>query len=169
MPLKRYSEWSPTAFDPKGLALENRQAWLVCPVSITRDTDEGSLAYSNFVSVGKALDEIDPSGRDHEAHRFGHWGPGWFEIWIVRPNTECAKEAEELADALENYPVLDEEDFSRREFEAMSEAWAGMSVRERVALLQEQGKMGRISIFAARRDELPRDDQGFLTERLVTQ
>lgn len=124
MPLKPYSEFAPTPFDTQGLALESRprsesrSTWLVCPVSITRDTDEGSLAYSNWIAFGKALDEIDPHGKDHEDHRFGHWGPGWFEILIVRPGSECAKAAEEMADALESYPVLDEMDWSRREFEA---------------------------------------------------
>lgn len=55
---------------------------------------------------------------DFETHRFGHWGPGWFEILVVRPGSACHREAQRIAAALDSYPVLNEEDFSSRSHEA---------------------------------------------------
>lgn len=52
---------------------------------------------------------------------------------------------------LDAYPVLDEDDFSRRECEEVERCWAQMSKRERVELCRERGE----SIFAARRGSPP--------------
>ena len=60
---------------------------------------------------------------DFEIHRFGHWACGWFEIMIVRPGSQCAKQAQAIESALAGYPVLDEDDFSDREHAAANEAW----------------------------------------------
>lgn len=128
--LPTYAEYRPTAFDMPGKGLEERQDWLVCPVSITRDT-ESPLELSNWACFVKSLEAVNP-GEDFEIHRFGHWGPGWFEIILVRPGTPCALEAQELANALESYPVLDDEDHSRREFDLGAEIWANASVRTRL-------------------------------------
>lgn len=121
--LQRYAEFQPTGFDAKGLNArrmgsendEDRGDWLVCPVSQTRDSEDDPLTASNWAAQLKAL---GGEGADVEIHRFGHWGPGWFEIVIVRPGSPAEAEAEGLAAALEDYPLLDEEDHSRREYEA---------------------------------------------------
>lgn len=55
---------------------------------------------------------------DFETHRFGHWGPGWIEIIVVRPGSACHREAQAIAAAVSDYPVLDEHDYSEREHEA---------------------------------------------------
>ena len=111
-----YGEFRPTAFDPKGLGLQEKQDWMVLPTHQTRDSEH--LTKSNFEA---ALEMLGGEGDDVEVHRFGHWGPGWFEIIIVRPSTDALAKAEEVESSLENYPVLDEEDFSRREYEDHSE------------------------------------------------
>lgn len=103
--LKTYREWSPTAFDARGLALAERQDWLVCPVMKTRDSD--ALERSNFDAFERII-AAQSGTDDHETHRFGHWGPGWFEIILVRPGSPAHKEAAELACALASYPVLDD-------------------------------------------------------------
>lgn len=121
--MKTYSEFRPTAFDVKGLALEDKQDWLVCPVCITRDTGEWTVSASNFAVLNAILDEVDPSGEDHEIHRFGHWGPGWFEIVIVRPGSRAAGEAEDCEACLADYPVLDDKDLSEREWNEACEQW----------------------------------------------
>ncbi len=120
--LQRYRDFAPTGFDAKGLNArtigpeddEDRGDWLVSPVSRTRDTDD-PLVLSNWDCILKAL---GGEGADCEVHRFGHWGPGWFELVLVRPETPAAFELEQLAGSLEDYPVLDDEDHSRREYEA---------------------------------------------------
>jgi hypothetical protein len=62
-------------------------------------------------------------GEDWEIHRFGHWGRGWFEIILIRPGTETARIAQELADSLEAYPILDESDWSETEHAMAEQGW----------------------------------------------
>lgn len=162
--MPRYADWRPSAHDAKGLALDDRQDWLVCPVSINRDTED-PLTLSNWHSFVSALSLNATTCEDFEIHRFGHWGPGWFEIILVRPDTAAAIAAQEMADALESYPVLDEHDYSEREMEAEQEAWQGLSVKERLALLKRTHYKG--SCLAARRDYPPHDDNGAIRESLL--
>ena len=110
-----YSEFRPTAFDARGLGLDDRQDWLVGPVSQTRDSE--ALERANFKVAMEELDRVDPEGDDHELHRFGHWGPGWFEIVIIRPDTDCHREAIDMEAALADYPVLCEHTWSEMELE----------------------------------------------------
>lgn len=117
--MKTYSQFRPTPFDVRGLGLENRQDWLVAPVSHNRDSEH--LDESNFAAALKAL---GGESETVEVHRFGHWGPGWFEIIIIDPADESrVKIAEDIEAALEDYPVLDEEDWSRREYESYTDSW----------------------------------------------
>lgn len=114
--MQRYKDYAPSQFDTKGLGLEDRQNWFVLPVSRTRDS--GMLDESNFVCVVKAL---GGESETLEIHRFGHWGPGWFEIALIHPSREA--EGEKIEAALSYYPVFDEADFSEREQEAILPAW----------------------------------------------
>jgi hypothetical protein len=124
--MKTYSKFSPTGFDRSGAFLPDRQNWLVLPVSQNRDS--GPLDESNFAS---ALELLGGESDDCEAHRFGHWGPGWFEIIIVNPeNRELVRIAEEIESALSDYPVLDEHDYSAREHECFLESWDSWGRRD---------------------------------------
>lgn len=116
-----YSQYAPTHFDSQGLGLPDRQDWLVAPIHQNRDSD--CLTQSNFAVGLDILDQTDPTGQDHELRRFGHWACGWFEIVLVRPDSECSKVAGELAQRLEDYPALNEHDWSEREAEAAHEVW----------------------------------------------
>lgn len=148
--LKRYRSWKPTQFDACGLALEDRQDWFVAPVIRTRDS--GVLEESNFAVVKRELEkankesleerlrvtddprrvESEDDSDDYEVHRFGHWGPGWFEIILVRPESKCAQVAAEFACALSDYPIADEEHHSQAEHEEANELWKGLSTKERL-------------------------------------
>ena len=110
--MKTYSTWRPTGFDSPGLGLDDRQTWYVAPIGRNRDSD--MLAESNW-DVGLAM--LGGESEDVEVHRFGHWACGWFEIILVRPDSEACTMAQRLEDTLAEYPVLDDEDFSRREEE----------------------------------------------------
>ncbi len=116
-----YSKWAPTPLDTKGLNLPERQDWLVACCIQTRDSD--ALERSNFRTLLRGLKEKDSEGQDHEVHRFGHWGPGWVEIVLVRPDTAAATEAEECESALADYPVLCDHDFSELEQEDANQVW----------------------------------------------
>jgi hypothetical protein len=117
--MQTYREYRPTQFDTPGLALEDQQEWLVLPVIQTRDSEP--LEQSNFA---KALEMMDGESDTVEVHRFGHWGPGWFEIIIVNPaDTARVAIAEDIESSLADYPVLDESDFSAREWEEYQNSW----------------------------------------------
>lgn len=171
-----YREFAPTGFDPEGLNAHDmgtdedpdRSEWLVAPVGRTRDSDP--LAESNFSAF---LRIVGGESDDVEVHRFGHWGPGWYEIILVRPGTTAATEAERAESSLTDYPVLDDMDYSAREWEASEETWKWMRLRDRVSLIREAraraerwGCANPPSIFAARRDEIPDDPTGHIAETL---
>lgn len=156
MTLPTYATYRPTGFDTAGLSLPDRQDWHVCPVIVTRDTEDPATV-SNWEVFKRELERTDPEGENHETHRFGHWGPGWFEIILVRPDTATAIEAQQLSDALESYPILDDSDFSEKENALAADVWAHMSVKERVALMRKLRFTG--NVLAARRDTIPYDDR----------
>lgn len=145
--LERYGDFRPTAMDPRGLGLDDRQDWLVGPVTITRDS--GPLDTSNWETALECFRALDPDGRDWEVHRFGHWGPGWFEIVLLNPGTAVAMEAAKIAAALSDYPVLDETDFSEREHEEANRVWADCYCeRERVAYIRKNRSQFEFRSFA---------------------
>ncbi len=155
--LQKYKDYQPTAFDAKGLNAEQFDIsdWYVAPCGINRDSRD--LDLSNWAEqttlLGGESDTV-------EIHRFGHWACGWFEICIV--TGASVETAQGIADRLENYPVLNEEDFSQRETDSANQYWEQCSVKERVELCQRAG----VSVFAARRDYVPTDDSGYLDELL---
>lgn len=124
MDFQRYGDWSPTAFD-SNIDID-RENWLVMPVMQTRDS--GPLDQSNFTTFLKVL---GGESETVEVHRFGHWGPGWFEIIIIDPTDATAFDAAyDCARALEDYPVLDDSDFSQREHDAATESWSTWAYRD---------------------------------------
>lgn len=122
--MQTYSEYAPTPFDPKGLNLDDQQDWLVVPVGQNRDSE--ALAQSNFAAAVAMLEEVEPEDAEepnYEVCSFGHWACGWIEIIIVRPGSKAQEVAEEIEKSLEDYPVLDEDDHSQREWEEWEESW----------------------------------------------
>lgn len=155
---KPYSEWAPTGVDPKGLALEDRQDWLVCPIGTNRDAD--LLTRSNWECFNAELIRLDPDGEEHESHEFNHWACGWFGIVLVKPNGKVYDAALRMTNAMSDYPVLSYEHFSELEEEEKCAAWRQASIRDRIEWL----KKARMPIWGARKDDMPSysDDQGAL-------
>jgi hypothetical protein len=86
-------------------------------ISQTRDSE--ILDQSNFDT---ALEMLGGESKDVEVIRFGHWACGWIESVMVNPKAKRkVKIALEIHNSLQNYPVLDESDFSEREDEYQSE------------------------------------------------
>jgi len=156
--MQTYGEYAPTGLDHKGAFLPDQQDWLVAPVGQTRDS--GCLDKSNFRVV---LKDLGDESETVEVHRFGHWACGWFEIIIVKPGTPQADSVEEWERALADYPVADESDYSELEWETACEYWERMGLRERA----EWCERSDVSIFAARRDDIPEDPSGELISRLA--
>lgn len=146
-----YRKFRPTQFDTEGLGLDDRQDWLVIEaVGQTRDSDV--RARVNFEC---ALKMLGGESDDVEVHRFGHWGPGWFEIVLVRPKSSSENIAREIEAALADYPSLDDMALSEAEHVEACEIWEHASVKERVGYIKRCGADPKVSVFAARRDELP--------------
>lgn len=116
--MQRYRDFRPTQFDSH-ISVAGQEDWFVAPVSRTRDS--GVLDNSNFESALKSFEECNSA--NYETHRFGHYGPGWFELILVRPDSDAEKCALEIESALADYPILDDTDHSAREHEAAMEAW----------------------------------------------
>lgn len=123
--MQTYSKFRPTQFDSAGAFLPDQADWLVVPCGQNRDS--GQLDQSNFAA---ALALLGGESEDVEVHSFNHWACGWFEIIIVRPGTLAADLAETIEGRLEDYPVLDEEDLSSREWEAYIESWNSYAKRD---------------------------------------
>jgi hypothetical protein len=115
--------------------LDDAEQWAIV---YTHHRDAGLLDQSNAEAIRKALEPFfDADEPDVIAERHGHWAVGWidgFAVRVIRGGqiTEAFKAYHELAERLANYPVLDEEDFSRREFDATLEniADAARSLRD---------------------------------------
>lgn len=118
----RYKDFQPTGFDPKGLRGRgpDRGHWYVLNFIHSRDSD--MIHESNWASI---LDTLQPDKTAGiEKHSFNHWGCGWFEIILIHPwNKKKIEAANDIEYSLENYPVLDEDDLSKREMEDQDRAW----------------------------------------------
>lgn len=126
-----YAEFRPTGFDTPGAFLDDRQDWIVAPVGRTRDS--GPMEESNFEA---ALALLGGESDTMEVHQFGHWGCGWFEIILAHPSR--ASEVEAIESRLEDYPLLDEDDASNREYEEYLESWGDWAASDfRSALAKE--------------------------------
>lgn len=135
--MRKYKDYCPTQFDSH-IELKDREDWLVLDLGQTRDSN--CLSYSNFEAAQKILGDKIPGNKEYcehvEVHRFGHWGPGWFEIILIHPSLEAI--GQEIEDRLEDYPVLDEEDFSAREHEEECESWDSWGRNDLIKLLQKE-------------------------------
>jgi hypothetical protein len=152
---KHLKRWSmpPSYFGPSWAE------YYTAGVGQSRDSD--CLEQSNFAVMLAAL------GGESETVvvvRESHWAVGWVE-WIAvhESDTTALKIADEQCARLAAYPILNEDDFGRREFEAQCEAWENAGLRGRMEYCHRAG----ISIFAARRSERPQDDNGRLGELLL--
>lgn len=143
--MQPYKVFRPTQFDQAGLNLPEQQDWLVLGVSRTRDS--GPLEQSNFAA---ALETLGGESETVEVHSFNHWGPGWFEIILIDPrDAERVKRCEELEASLEDYPVLDEEDYSEREMEEANEVWKNCyRLKERIEYIRKHRSQFEFSGFA---------------------
>jgi hypothetical protein len=90
-------------------------------ILMSRSRDSDILSESNWDCALKTLGGESESVR---IDRFGHWACGWYELLSVDENSPQIHTAVELEAAIENYPVLDESDFSERESEEANQVWA---------------------------------------------
>lgn len=137
--MERYGDFQPTPFDSRSNfmafdreGLDSIEGWFIL---LGRNRDSDLLAESNFAC---ALESLGGEGEDVQVHRFGHWACGWYELLLVRPDTEACRKAEEIESALSDYPVLDDSDFSEREMEEANRIWKDCyTPAERITYIRE--------------------------------
>lgn len=160
--MKRYRDWSPTAYDRAGLN-GDREGIADWWVVLLRDRDSHCLVESNFAV---ALDRLGGESESVEVHRFGHWACGWFELLLVSPDREA--DARAIVEQIVEHLILDEGDHSRRELDAAAETWSQcFSVRERIEWMRDR-RCEPAESFAELRaivqgDELPSPADGDLS------
>lgn len=106
-------------------------------VLYTRTRDSDSLTESNWDYMIAALspvfiDDGNPPRTRAYIWRASHWACGWIEYMMVPPDCDKLATANAIAESLASHPVLDDDDYSQREYDAVQEYWQSLSVRERV-------------------------------------
>lgn len=148
---------------PKNYMGATWEGWYSAGFGQSRDSD--TLKESNFAVASRELmalsdavtvrEEIS-NGQEDECTsvrivREGHWAVGWVEwIAIHKSNAAALELAKELCDRANNYPILDESDFTEREWSKATEYWEQEPIKYRLDWLKryEPG----IPCFAARHD-----------------
>ncbi len=101
------------------------KTWSLGPVILTRDSrlvDE-----SNASAIKKTLEAIPEIKEDWDILSANHWACGWVEhltFRVLDPDgspSRVFREIKALFDAIESYPILDESDYSDREYQATVE------------------------------------------------
>lgn len=104
---------------------DDAEEWLV--TGIGRNRDSRLLDRVNFDS---ACARLERAGVEHTVKRAGHWAVGWVEDLVIRVGDERAIAAvTEIRDALENYPILDDEAYSAAEDAATWDDWRSYGAR----------------------------------------
>lgn len=127
-----------------------RGEWLIA-AAVHRDSD--CLERSNFECMRDALtlgvkEESEWQGVAIE--RFNHWAVGWVDYLIVDPKSiETVQLAEKLRAKIDDYPVLDEEHFSRLENDEANDIWRDCyRPKERVEYIREHRSQFEFRDFA---------------------
>lgn len=104
--------------------IEDADNWAII---YTHNRDSGLLDQSNAEVIAKAMDAFtDGDNPDVVMESHSHWAVGHidgFSIRVVKDGeiTPAFRKYHELAEAMDCYCIFDEEDYSRREYEATIE------------------------------------------------
>ncbi|WP_407156326.1 hypothetical protein [Bradyrhizobium sp. STM 3557] len=109
-------------------------AYYSAGVGQSRDSD--ALERSNFRSMLKA---IGGESETVQVVRESHWAVGWVEWIAIHQDDETAlRKADEIKGALEDYPVINEDDWSEEETSEANDVWRDCySVAERVKYIRD--------------------------------
>jgi hypothetical protein len=86
----------------------------------SHNRDSTLLDESNWDSLVKQFEK----NKRFEIHHFNHWACGWVEALMIdgqRMTVKDYTEILEIINKLEDYPLLDETDYSKREYESTLE------------------------------------------------
>jgi hypothetical protein len=90
----------------------------------THHRESGLIDHSNAAVIAKAIEAFtEGDDPDATAERHNHWAVGWIEGYSIRVFrdghiTDAFRTYHALAEQMDQYPILDESDYSEREFDA---------------------------------------------------
>jgi len=117
---------------------------------LTRSRDSDLLTESNWEC---ALQRLGGESNDVKVHRFGHWACGWWEALAVRAGTPSYDEAVKIVDELDDYPCLDESDYSDKQSEEAQRIWSDcFNTKDRIKYIKENREQFDFSNFAHLRE-----------------
>jgi hypothetical protein len=104
---------------------------------VGRSRDSDCLEESNFHSMLAAL---GGESETVQVVRENHWAVGWVEwIAIHESDEQALRAADRQQERLEGYPILNEDDFSEREYEECRRVWADCyTARTRAEYLRDR-------------------------------
>lgn len=158
--LQKFNHTDPATGETDNYIGPSFRGFLAFPLIKTRDSN--CLEESNFEYCKAVLLPLSKNG-DVFVNRFGHWACGWYEMLLVNEKNQVAIEcAEKILSKYSDYPVLDEDDFSDREWDSVTNRWAAFSDDEKKELCAEYNCTFKADGL------LPNDDNGSLYEYLRT-
>lgn len=138
--------------------------WTLGPVLRTRDS--GLLEQSNASVLIARLEESSELSEDWRETHAGHWACGWVDHLSFRvleddgeTETEVYRWLSQWFDALADYPIADEEDFSRREDEALH-ASVRCSGQRYVRAAAGDDWVGRVIVYLSAHDPRQLESRG---------
>lgn len=134
-------------------------------VVIGRNRDSCLRTNHNYEEVWERLNDVQDELEEEDnteygwliGANFGHWAVGWIELILVHESAPqmLIDSAEDIIYDLDQYPILNEDEYYRKVYEAADEYWRQMSLRERIEMCKEHD----VNIFAARHDYIPDDEE----------
>lgn len=139
---------------------------------VGQSRDSSALEESNFYAMLELIGgeqgardngPLDENGEEIPlvvVVRESHWAVGWIEWIAVHESAEDAlREADKAAERLENYPVLDDDDYSEREWQKCEDIWTDcFNPRERVRYIRNHAYDIPAGSFRALRAGIQRGD-----------
>lgn len=113
-------------------------------VLLGRNRDSDLLSESNWDCAIERLGE-----ENIEIVRFGHWACGWIEYLCIRGDNAQFDEAQEIESELDAYPVLDEDDYSTRQYDEANRVWEEYyDTSERIDHIRENQHLSDFSDYS---------------------
>lgn len=131
------------------------EGYYSAPVGQSRDSD--ALERSNWRIQWEALKPLQADCQDDDGDgqsplivRESHWAVGWVEWVAIHESNEAAlRAADKLAERLEGYPILSEDDFSNEEQEEAETVWRDCySAKDRIAWIRRHRSQFEPQSFA---------------------
>jgi len=103
----------------------------------THNRDSDILDMANAETIGELMAPHLESGDAIQEHH-SHWACGWVDGYAIRPDSPAAVTWRDIQERLADYPILDEDTYSRMEHDAQGEAWDNWARSEFAKGLEKQ-------------------------------